>query len=52
MMAPGDNIVLDPISHGANVWPWVQLAKAFNVEVRYLPTHQDGPMVGGWDPRK
>ena len=42
VMSPGDNIVLDPISHGANVWPWIQLAKALNVEVRYLPTHQEG----------
>lgn len=39
--AAGDNIVLDPISHGANVWPWVQLAKSNGVEIRWLPTHQD-----------
>eukprot|EP00435_Cladocopium_sp_Y103_P013254 s2287_g3.t1 len=32
VFAAGDNIVLDPISHGANVWPWVQLAKPHGVE--------------------
>merc|ERR1712048_1096412 len=34
----GDNVVVDPMSHGTNVWPWVQLAKACGAEVRWLPT--------------
>jgi len=34
---PGDNIVLDPISHGSNVWSWVRLAAAVGAEVRWLP---------------
>ena len=33
----GDNVVLDPISHGANVWPWVRLAEASGAHVRWLP---------------
>jgi len=35
-LKPGDNVVLDPMSHGANVWTWVQLAKACDVEIRWL----------------
>jgi len=34
---PGDNVVLDPISHGANIWTWVQLAERCGAEVRWLP---------------
>ncbi|CAJ1328188.1 unnamed protein product [Effrenium voratum] len=37
VLQPGDNVVLDPISHGANVWTWVQLAKSAGAEVRWLP---------------
>lgn len=37
LIAPGDNVVLDPISHGANVWPWVQMARRQGLEVRWLP---------------
>ena len=33
------NIVLDPMSHGANVWPWLQLARGLGAEVRWLPVH-------------
>jgi len=36
-LRPGDNVVLDPLGHGANVWPWVQLAEACGAEVRWLP---------------
>jgi len=36
LLKPGDNIVLDPMSHGSNVWTWVQLAKACGVEVRWF----------------
>eukprot|EP00928_Gymnodinium_smaydae_P095613 TRINITY_DN8258_c0_g1_i1.p1 TRINITY_DN8258_c0_g1~~TRINITY_DN8258_c0_g1_i1.p1 ORF type:complete len:740 (-),score=157.21 TRINITY_DN8258_c0_g1_i1:271-2490(-) len=39
-LRPGDNVVLDPISHGANVWTWAQLAKASGAEVRWLPVMQ------------
>jgi cysteine desulfurase family protein (TIGR01976 family) len=36
-LKPGDNIVLDPISHGANVWTWTRLAKHSGSEIRWLP---------------
>jgi len=32
---------LDPMSHGANVWTWVQLAKACGAEVRWLSIGDD-----------
>ncbi|CAE7812702.1 csd [Symbiodinium sp. CCMP2592] len=37
--SPPRNIVLDPLSHGANVWPWLSLARRLGaeVEVRWLP---------------
>ena len=34
------NVVLDPISHGTNVWPWVKLAAALGSEVRWLPVKE------------
>ena len=42
----GDNVVIDPLGHGANVWTWVQLAKACGAEVRWLPVAQDGAAPG------
>ncbi|CAE7240508.1 sufS [Symbiodinium natans] len=36
----GGNWVLDPISHGANVWPWVKLAGRLGAEVRWLPAEK------------
>eukprot|EP00930_Biecheleria_cincta_P039847 TRINITY_DN27349_c0_g1_i1.p1 TRINITY_DN27349_c0_g1~~TRINITY_DN27349_c0_g1_i1.p1 ORF type:complete len:736 (-),score=116.25 TRINITY_DN27349_c0_g1_i1:466-2673(-) len=47
LFKPGDNVVLDPISHGGNVWPWVRLAKACGAEVRWLPVA--GKSVGAED---
>mmetsp|Transcript_102499 Transcript_102499/g.316308 ORF Transcript_102499/g.316308 Transcript_102499/m.316308 type:complete len:760 (+) Transcript_102499:64-2343(+) len=41
-LGPGDNVVLDPISHGANVFPWKHLAEACGAEVRWLPV-AEGP---------
>ena len=41
----GDNVVLDPISHGANVWPWERLAEATGVEVRWLPVASESAGV-------
>jgi cysteine desulfurase family protein (TIGR01976 family) len=36
-LTAGDNVVLDPMSHGANVWTWVRLAEACGAEVRWIP---------------
>uniref|UniRef100_A0A7S1AS02 Aminotransferase class V domain-containing protein n=1 Tax=Noctiluca scintillans TaxID=2966 RepID=A0A7S1AS02_NOCSC len=33
----GENVVLDPLSHQANVSPWVNAARAAGVEVRWFP---------------
>ncbi|OLQ02112.1 putative cysteine desulfurase [Symbiodinium microadriaticum] len=35
------NVVLDPMSHGANVWPWLKLAAGLGAEVRWLPVLKD-----------
>ena len=45
-LGPGDNVVLDPLGHGANVWPWVQLAKACGAEVRWLRVARDDAVSG------
>eukprot|EP00929_Paragymnodinium_shiwhaense_P084549 TRINITY_DN45205_c0_g1_i1.p1 TRINITY_DN45205_c0_g1~~TRINITY_DN45205_c0_g1_i1.p1 ORF type:complete len:408 (-),score=72.65 TRINITY_DN45205_c0_g1_i1:847-1998(-) len=37
----GDNIVLDPISHGANVSTWKRLAATCGASVRWLPVHAE-----------
>ena len=48
MLGPGDNVVLDPISHGANVWPWVRLAKATGAEVLMMRGLGLGASVDGF----
>jgi cysteine desulfurase family protein (TIGR01976 family) len=48
-LRPGDNIVLDPMSHGANVWTWVQLANACGVEVRWLKVGDGLVLDSGYD---
>jgi cysteine desulfurase family protein (TIGR01976 family) len=46
---PGDNIVLDPLSHGANVFAWQRLASHSGAEVRWLPVAGES---AGIDPKE
>lgn len=41
MFAPGDEIILSRMDHDANVWPWVLMARDFELEVRWLPFDPD-----------
>ncbi|MBT8091664.1 MAG: cysteine desulfurase-like protein [Gammaproteobacteria bacterium] len=37
LLQPGDEIILSRMDHDANVWPWVMLARDFDLVVRWLP---------------
>ncbi|WP_274364922.1 cysteine desulfurase [Paenibacillus thermotolerans] len=39
---PGDEIVLTPMEHHANLIPWQQAAKATGAALKYLPLREDG----------
>lgn len=41
-LGPGDEVALDPLSHNANVSPWVQLALRRGATVRWLPVVGSG----------
>ena len=37
LFEPGDEIILSRMDHDANVWPWVMMARDFDLEVKWLP---------------
>lgn len=37
LFEPGDEIVVSRMDHDANVWPWVMMARDFELEVKWLP---------------
>lgn len=38
---PGDEIILSRMEHDANVWPWVLMARDFDLEVKWLDFDTD-----------
>ncbi|ATH93051.1 cysteine desulfurase SufS [Bacillus glycinifermentans] len=41
-LKPGDEIVITPMEHHANIIPWQQAAKATGAELKYIPLQEDG----------
>lgn len=41
-LGPGDEVLLDPLSHRANVTPWVWLAQQRGASVKWLPVADSG----------
>ena len=39
---PGDEIVISPVEHHANLIPWQQAAKATGATLKFLPVNDDG----------
>ncbi|MFT8872493.1 MAG: cysteine desulfurase [Sporolactobacillus sp.] len=43
-LKPGDEIVISPMEHHANLIPWQQVASATGAVLRYFPMRQDGTL--------
>ena len=37
LLEKGDEIIVTRMDHDANIWPWVMMARDFNLEVKWLP---------------
>ena len=41
-LKPGDEIVITPMEHHANIIPWQQAVKATGATLKYIPLQEDG----------
>jgi selenocysteine lyase/cysteine desulfurase len=41
LLQSGDEIILSRMDHDANVWPWVLMARDFDLEVKWLPFNRE-----------